>query len=213
MMVGKAEEVFAEELAKIKDTDIKDFVIDVFDTMVPDYFWTEQCSSTGKYHPRWNQGKGGIVRHIKVATFYAAEFTRAMPLEREEVMRSGFGTDLYTDIVIAATLLHDGIKHGPEYDGTKASMPKDNCESHGYVFAQYIYEKKFAPRGSCPLKFKAILRGISGHMGIWTGKPMYKPHLQKDSVIRKICECVFYGDYVSSRKPTKQIYEIMKEGA
>ena len=214
--MSKAEEVFKDELAMIGDEAIKKFVLAAFE-MVPIYFWTEPCSSTGKYHPRWNQGQGGIVRHTKVATFYASELTRAMVLTKEEVMRTGFGEKLYQDVVVAAMLLHDGWKHGPNYDGTFASMPANNCECHGVEWANHLYKTLVEPtvaKGEVPFKFKALLRGIAGHMGIWTGitRSQYWPNHQKDSVVQKVCNVVHLADYISSRKPTDTMYQIMEYG-
>ena len=37
--VDDCREVFERELSKIHDVTIKDFVIEVFNTLCPDYFW------------------------------------------------------------------------------------------------------------------------------------------------------------------------------
>jgi hypothetical protein len=212
-MSVNVKEVFKEELSMIDDKEIRQFVIRVFEELTPDYFWVEQSSSTGKYHPSWNQGEGGIVRHVKVTTFYGDSLTRAIPLTREEVRQSGLGRTLYSDVVVAACLLHDCEKHGPSFDGSSASMPKNNSGMHGIAFAKKVFEAIFKDsNGDIPFKFRAILRGIAGHMGIWTdkGHRQYFPYNQKDSVMKKVCTVVHLADYISSRKPTESVYEILR---
>lgn len=216
--MSKAEETFKTELAMISDESVKAFTVAAFE-LVPTYFWTAPCSSTGKYHPRWNQGEGGIVRHTKVATFYALELTRAMPLDKEEVMRTGFGEKLFQDVCVSATMLHDGWKHGPAFTGDLSSIPQGNTECHGIAWAKHIYETIVLPKLTGEVKepsfrIRAILRGIAGHMGIWTGPAnmQFWPQYQKDSVLKKVCLAVHYGDYISSRKPSDEMYAIMEHG-
>ena len=40
---------------------------------LPDYFFEIPASSTGKYHPNYALGEGGLVRHTKVAVRIAYE--------------------------------------------------------------------------------------------------------------------------------------------
>ena len=44
--------------------------------MIPDYFFTEAASSTGKYHPEFSQGEGGLLRHTKAAVKVANTLLR-----------------------------------------------------------------------------------------------------------------------------------------
>ena len=65
-------EVFKKELSYIKNhkflNDIK-----VIISLLPDYFFEVPASSTGKYHPSFSLGDGGLVRHTKVAVRIAVE--------------------------------------------------------------------------------------------------------------------------------------------
>ena len=58
---------FKIELSYIKDDRIRKSCETILD-MLPDYFYEIPASSTGKYHPSFSLGKGGLVRHVKVAT-------------------------------------------------------------------------------------------------------------------------------------------------
>ena len=65
-------EVFRRELDYIKDDRIRKACETVLD-MLPDYFYEIPASSTGKYHPEFSLGTGGLVRHVKVAVRIAKE--------------------------------------------------------------------------------------------------------------------------------------------
>ena len=58
--------LFQNELAWIQDDAIRSFVHDAL-IKLPDYFFHVAASSTGKYHPAYALGEGGLVRHTKAA--------------------------------------------------------------------------------------------------------------------------------------------------
>ena len=66
------EEYFKEELNYIVDQDIKESLITMIN-IIPDYFFTIPASSTGKYHPSYATGDGGLLRHTKAAVRMARE--------------------------------------------------------------------------------------------------------------------------------------------
>ena len=56
-------------LDTFENTDIKEFAIVLLDNL-PDYIWHVGASSTGKYHPAYSLGEGGLMRHqIAVVRF------------------------------------------------------------------------------------------------------------------------------------------------
>ena len=55
-----------EEIELIKDEELKKFAKYCMDK-VPEYFFHVAASSTGKYHPAYTLGEGGLVRHVKAA--------------------------------------------------------------------------------------------------------------------------------------------------
>ena len=59
-------EVFEVELSKISSQEVRVSTETVLE-MLPDYFYEIPASSSGKYHPQFSLGKGGLVRHVKVA--------------------------------------------------------------------------------------------------------------------------------------------------
>ena len=96
------QEVFENELVLIKNEDIRESARVLVDN-IPDYFFTIPASSTGKYHPSFATGDGGLVRHTKVAVRMANEL---------------FGIyrfpDRTKDLIILSLLMHDTIKKGEE---------------------------------------------------------------------------------------------------
>ena len=66
------QEVFENEIVLIKNEDIRESLRVLIDK-IPDYFFTIPAASTGKYHPSYAQGDGGLVRHTKAAVKIAYE--------------------------------------------------------------------------------------------------------------------------------------------
>lgn len=96
------QDVFKKELDYISDEDIKEslkFLID----KIPDYFFSIPAASTGKYHPMYAQGDGGLVRHTKAAIRMAYELFGIYRFPKR-----------VKDLIIMALLLHDSVKKGEE---------------------------------------------------------------------------------------------------
>lgn len=89
------------EINLIKRPDPKWLVMKALER-VPDEFWTAPASSTGKYHPAFSAGKGGLVRHTKAAVWFA-----------QQVLELNDAPYAYMkDYIYAALILHDTAKHG-----------------------------------------------------------------------------------------------------
>ena len=99
-------EVFNTELSFIKDENIINSCATILD-LLPDYFYVIPASSTGKYHPEFSLGDGGLVRHVKVAT-------RLM----KELIDNPSYTNNYTehekDLMLMSIIIHDGLKDGKD---------------------------------------------------------------------------------------------------
>ena len=65
-MNNMKKEYFNIELSRINDDKVKQSTEIILD-LLPDYFYTMPASTSGKYHPHFSLGDGGLVRHIKVA--------------------------------------------------------------------------------------------------------------------------------------------------
>ena len=96
------QEVFENEIVLIKNEDIRESLRVLVDK-IPDYFFTIPASSTGKYHPYYALGDGGLVRHTKVAVRMATELFGIYKFpERTK------------DLIILSLIMHDSVKKGEE---------------------------------------------------------------------------------------------------
>ena len=97
-------ETFNKEYTYIKNKKYVDNLKIMVD-LLPDYFFEVPASSTGKYHPEFSLGDGGLVRHTKFAVRIAHE------LYSDESVTGTFNQN-EKDLMIFALVLHDGLKSG-----------------------------------------------------------------------------------------------------
>lgn len=174
---------FKKELEYITNVDYKEdlkFLINA----LPDYFFMVAASSTGKYHPSFSLGEGGLVRHTKVAVRIAYE-----------LLSNPCIGDKYTprekDLMIVALTLHDGIKHGiPEEKYTRADHP--------LLASKFVYDNKDNLKMS-EEDVKFIMNVIESHMGPWNTHPYTKEEILPIPK-NKYQNFVHMCDYLASRK-------------
>lgn len=174
---------FKHELSEIKDENIRNFTIKTLEK-VPSYFWEVPASSTGKYHPSYALGEGGLVRHTKAAVNIALELFRCETIQSY--------TNKEKDIIISALILHDTFKSGLNHS-------KYTVTEHPLIASKFIKEQP----DLCELVSKEILNEIldciETHMGQWTTDFKTKQEvLQKPKNGRQ--KFVHMCDYLASRK-------------
>ena len=119
---------------------------------LPDYFFEIPASSTGKYHPNYALGEGGLVRHTKVAVRIAYE------LLNDESIGYQFKTE-EKDMILMSLILHDGLKSGnPKEKYTRFDHPLLVCA---------MIEKEAPNLTLTENEIKAMVNMISSHMGPW----------------------------------------------
>lgn len=175
-------EVFKIELNYIKNLDIRSSCQTMIE-LLPDYFFKVEASSTGKYHPEYALGEGGLIRHTKAAVRIAYEL----------LLDPSIG-DKYTqdekDLMLMGLILHDGLKKGlKEEKYTKFDHPLLICE--------YIKEKKESLKLS-DLELNFVCDVIKTHMGPWTTDYNGVEVLEKPKT--KYQNFVHMCDYLASRK-------------
>ena len=148
---------------------------------VPEYFWTMPASTTGKYHPAYTLGEGGLVRHTKAAVWIANELLRLDMFKRIAVM---------SDEIYAALILHDTVKKG--MDGSAYTTTDHPLQASELV--QRVANDTCCDHPSV----RTIRRLIETHMGQWTtdfdgNEVLPKPHSAEQSFVH-LC------DYLASRK-------------
>lgn len=173
-------DVFNVELEKISDEKIRKST-EIILNMLPDYFYEVPASSSGRWHPDFSLGEGGLVRHVKVAFRIGEELFRDSvfcPFDQHK-----------KDLIRMAILLHDGFKSGIVNSGHTAFH-------HPILMYDFILDNKEK------LLMKEndaedVARMIASHMGPWNkdkdGYEMLPLPRENDEIFVHLC------DYIASR--------------
>lgn len=178
---------FEEELQMIKNEEVRNAVIEVL-KQVNEEFYHAAASSTGKYHPDYALGDGGLYRHTKAAVKIANDI---LNLEYASV---DFTTD-DKDCIIAALILHDTCKSGRNWDSkyTMHTHPIQAADLILEVTNNTVYEAIGVN----------IARLVSSHMGQWNEPGKWNKYDDRTVLPKpeKIDEFVVHlCDYLASRK-------------
>ena len=176
-------DILKKEINYVKDSsrrgDLKTLI-----ELLPEYFFEVPASSTGKYHPAFSLGDGGLVRHTKVAVRIAVELlnNNSVGMKFNEKGR---------DLIIMALILHDGVKSGME----KSKYTKAD---HPLLVSKLIMENK--DKLSMDIDdIRKMCSMIESHMGEWNTDPYTKEEIlpiPRTAEQRFVHMC----DYLASRK-------------
>lgn len=172
--------MFERELAAIKDETLRGFVRACLGA-APPYFWRVPASSSGKHHPAFALGEGGLVRHTKAAVAVFLEFADAGCLCVDR------------DACIAALILHDTLKYGVP----PAVEPKTLPEHPLLPERHYAGLRKMLPGAA----WEAVFSRVRAHMGRWGPVVPATP----DEWL------VHLADYVASRKWASGLGEVVSQ--
>lgn len=168
--------LFEREINLIVNEDLRMAVKSYMEEATPDYFWTDGASSSGKYHPQFSQGIGGLVRHTKAVVMFAEELLR--------MSSYAYMDEEYKDYVIAACILHDTAKYGLE--GFDKAEYKNHARNASHAFFDYCTQvMDYMPH-------YLLLNAIKSHMGQWSTEKADRPFTSVD-------RCVHMADYMASR--------------
>lgn len=175
--------VFKTEINYVRDNALRED-LKVLIGLLPDYFFEVPASSTGKYHPAFSLGDGGLVRHTKAAVRIANE------LLNNNTVGSKFSLH-DKDLIIIALTLHDGVKSGMEHSQyTKFDHP--------LLASKLIMENK----GKVSMEvddLRKVCSMIESHMGEWTYDNYHKKEvLPKPRTAEQ--RFVHMCDFLASRK-------------
>ncbi len=183
-------------LTTIKNSDIREFAEVLVDGL-PDYIWHVGASSTGKYHPAYSLGDGGLMRHqIAVVRFLNYFFEL-------EQYNTKF-TSRETDMMRVAGLVHDGRKSGEQSDYEKSKFTKFD---HPLQMANVIrsYDGQYLSHDE--LEFMAHC--IESHMGSWNTDKKSNTVLPKPIDVYQ--EMVHLADYLASRKDLTMAFDMSEQ--
>ena len=173
------QDLLYKETCKIGDDRIRKLV-EVGLEKAPGYFWYVPASLTGKYHPDFSQGEGGLIRHIKAVCYFVDDFCNNIDY---------FGQKKNFDKIYAAAILHDLFKYGEQ-------MERQEYNSHGSIAALKIHE--FGKGIVDDDVLLDICNNVMHHLGKWE---VYLDIPWRDPIKRYSWSILQISDIVSSRKP------------
>ena len=176
-------ECFENEISWIHSKSIQQFARYCVDNL-PDYFFTVPASSSGKYHPSYALGDGGLVRHTKAAMAVAHE------LFNLEMFQKQF-SETEQDLILLSLILHDGKKQG-------GGNGKHTVFEHPLYAADFVKECNFDCSKLTDEQEQIVRNAISSHMGQWNTARNSRTVLPKPA--DKIQKFVHMCDYLASRK-------------
>lgn len=179
----KKEDVFKNELNCIKNDRLRrsaSFLV----SQLPDYFFEIPASSTGKYHPNYALGRGGLVRHTKAAVLLANDL-----LFNNQTIGNDF-TKLEKDIIIMALIIHDGLKSG-------VNKEQYTVIEHPLLISEFVTRHQNELELKDP-EIKLLKLLLETHMGEWVKD--YKGNEVLSKPETKQQKFVHMCDYLASRK-------------
>ena len=165
-------EYFLKELSYIKNDTLRLIVIDTLNAS-PKCIINIPASSSGRYHPQYSLGDGGLMRHVKAAVGIAhcqieTDIFECIALEyytQDE-------REMYADCAYASLILHDCCKPDdtPKH-GTKFDHPLLAAKLFKDIATKYITKENLEyMKTVIPLIYKAI----ASHMGQFNTAPYAK---------------------------------------
>lgn len=168
---------FETEIANITNENYQAFVKHYLTHYTPNYFWKIGASSTGKFHPAFSQGVGGLVRHTKAVSIFCEELLR--------MSQWAYMTDDRKDLARVACILHDTCKYGVHDE-----MEKENYKFHATAAAFRVkdaWQELFDEEAPYEL-----VQAIRSHMGQWSTEKDDRPFTPIDRLVHM-------ADYIASR--------------
>ena len=170
------------ELLLIGDLGLREFTGAYLQECVPVYFYTVSASSSGKYHPSYTLGEGGLIRHTKAAVQIAECL---LGLEHNAPL------NLHHDEIIVALIIHDSFKHGVVDRG-------HTLFNHPNIAAQKFKEFAELKQYKNLNQIDMISDLVRSHMGQWNTSKYSQVVLDKP--FTKEQQFVHMCDYLASRK-------------
>lgn len=195
--------LFINEINDIKDLQLRAFATELI-ANADDYFFSVPASSSGKYHPPFDLGDGGLVRHTRCVVYMA-----------QCVAESMIFSDYDKDLLTISALVHDIKKQG-------SGVGKHTVWEHPILAKEYVLETyKKDNFGISEESIMKICGAVLSHMGKWgnfneyarDNEPLPLPSNEFEKALQ-------IADYISSRReitefnfrPTEEV-NIIKEEA
>lgn len=186
--------MLSEYFNSVQDENVKKFMEQCIET-IPEYWFTVPASSTGKYHPNYALGNGGLMRHtIALLRFFDR-------LVRNSMYGSPF-TNREMDLMRVACLMHDSRKSGSDEDFAKSKYTKFD---HPILAANVVrsIETEYITDDEKEL----IANAIESHMGQWNVDTYGKSKVELPLPTNKYQKLVHLVDYLAAQKGVEVMFD------
>lgn len=185
-------DTFERELDTFENSDIRELAEMMIDN-IPEYFFTVPASSTGKYHPSYALGDGGLYRHTCALLrlmnhMFTIEQTQNQFTSRER------------DLLRLSGIMHDTRKSGEADNKSKYTV-----FNHPLLASDAIRKFKGAVETVSDEEIEIMSKACESHMGEFntdrkSGATLPKPHNKYEKLLH-LC------DYLASRKDIDVSFE------
>ena len=176
----------------LENKDMKEFAKKCME-LIPSYFYSVPASSTGKYHPLYALGDGGLYRHTLAVIKFVNYFFEIDCFKNRWDSRG-------RDIMRIAAMMHDTFKSGTQEEYERNKYTK---HEHPLIAAQKVLDLQ-----GCDIipneDIVAIAKTIATHMGQFTISPRSNTVLPEPK--DKSQQMLHLADYLASRKDIEIIF-------
>ena len=190
-------EVFDQILNTFENKDVREFAEKCIDA-APQYFFEVGASSTGKYHPQYALGVGGLARHTVALVRILNHMFGVESIANQFTSRE-------RDLLRVAGIAHDMQKSGTQVDFEKNKYTKFDHPLRAAKFVESIKDDHITDGDK-----HYITHCIESHMGAFNtdrrnpGIVLPKPE-DKHQVILHL------ADYLASRKDLEVLFDNLPE--
>ena len=177
---------FEHELELINNTEIRETTAKVLCHM-PEWFMKKGASSTGKYHPQYAQGEGGLYRHTCAAVRIYNDIA-SLQQYKEVIDNKDWG--------IAALILHDMCKYG--YDDILSKYTKFDHPLLVRKWLEYLQYESAVENIPNNDYIRNVCLLVESHMGEWNTNSYY-PYVILPIPLTANQQLVHLADYLASR--------------
>lgn len=196
---------FEKEIGYIKNNALAQIVADTLDN-APECIVHIPASSSGRYHPSYSLGEGGLMRHVQAAVGIAHTLIQTDIFKNFIFGAESDPTETeinsYADCVYAALILHDCMKpdNSPKHS-TRFDHPLLGAQLFVDTAKDYFKKYDVSQGDNIYLTYAIpiIHSAIKSHMGQWTTAP-YAKGVTLPAPVTPVEQFVHLMDYLGSRK-------------
>ena len=183
---------FDDVIMTIENDDMRKFALEAI-KIIPPYFYEVAASSTGKYHPSYALGQGGLYRHtLAVVTFVNHMFSIDCFKNRWDSRGR--------DMIRIAAIMHDSFK-----SGTQEEYERNKYTKHEHPIIAAVKVREFV---GCNIitdnEILQISEIIASHMGQWNTTSRSETVLPLPT--NKSQQILHLADYLASRKDIEVLF-------